>query len=671
MRTPALAEQLADIATRCERPVRGENEWQWSACCPAHPDTSPSLRIGAGDDGRPVVNCLAGCDYLEVRAALLGRGVSKSLLRPAGKVKTASAAKPVREAKPAKPLPHESGLGNWHDRLMKDPGLKGKRGYLRDSRGLRPSTLMRFGIGHHYKRFTLPIRNEAGDLVNVRRYDEHAVGHNKMINSSGHGTSRLYPLEVLEDADASEPILLVEGEWDALLAVQHGLIAVTGTGGAGTPPKDLSPLVDRSVYVVYDCDKAGRDGARKAAEALLPVAKEVFVVDLGLPDGHDLTDWFVTHGRNDEALRTLLADARPFAGEVTSATESDAPLYVTLADLERRPLNWVWAGRIPAGKLTMLEGDPGLGKSMLWAKVVAHLTTGEPLPGDGEVRDPSHVLVICAEDDLNDTIVPRLAAAEADLTRVHSLALHRDDKGHLIPLSIPEDLPRLRQTIEQTNAALVVFDPITAYLSETINSGNDASVRRALTPLAEIAQTSGAAVLLIRHLNKQGDLKALYRGGGSIAFIGAARSGLIVDRHPEQEGVVVLAQTKSNLARGVPALTYSVESWDEDITVPVVAWGVEMDLTADELLKKPDGRVDAPARDEAVTFLRDLLSDGPVSAREIKAHASEAGIAWRTVERAKERALVRTRRRQDEHGRILGWEWFIPTVRIVKDEDES
>ncbi len=171
----------------------------------------------------------------------------------------------------------------------------------------------------------------------------------------------------------------------------------------------------------------------------------------------------------------------------------------------------------------------------------------------------------------------------------------------------------------------MIFDPVTAYLSETINSGNDASVRRALTPLAEIAQTTGAAVVMIRHLNKQGELKALYRGGGSIAFIGAARSGLIVDKHPEQDGVVVLAQTKSNLARGVPALTYTVDSWAEDSTIPVVAWGEELDISAEDLLRKPDGRLDAPSRDEAVEFLRQLLADGPVGTAGIQEGGIQCG----------------------------------------------
>ena len=598
-------------------------------------------------------------------------GVADALLRPAAKTKTFGGRRQARgrqqgPSPEAKPLPGEDALAKWHDALLAD-SADAELVYLNDERGLRLSTLMRYEIGLHYRRLTIPVRDEAGALVNVRKYDRKAR-KDKMMNHPGHGSARLFPLDVLGVDGADEPVLLCEGEWDALLAVQEGFTALTGTAGAGSPPTDLTPLRGRSVYVVYDCDDAGRRGARQVAGRLLSVAKEVFLVDLGLADGEDVTDWFVTYDRTDDDLRDVLSNAAAF--EAGDEEEDDGDdLLVTLSSVPETRLDWVWPGRIPAGKLTMLEGDPGLGKSMLWGKIVAHLTTGDPLPGDLRDRVPTDVLVVCAEDDLGDTIIPRLRAAAADVTHVHALALLRDDKGHLIPLSIPEDLPRLRRAIKQAKATLVVFDPITAYLSETINSGNDASVRRALTPLAEIAQTSGAAVLMVRHLNKQGDLKALYRGGGSIAFIGAARSGLVVDRHPEDKATIVLAQTKANLARDVPALTYRVESWDLDDAIPVVSWGEELDMEADELLRKVDGRRDSSGRDAVVAFLTDLLADGPVPAKAVRAAATAAGVPWRTIERHKEAAFTRTRVMRGDDGKAREWEWFIPRVRIVRDED--
>lgn len=665
----ALARQLRTIAEACGGAVR-ESDHQWSCLCPAHNDGSPSLRVGAGDDGRPTVECLAGCEYADVRSALLPRGVPADLLRPTG-TRKAFGGRPRRgqaQRGPdadAKPLPGDAAVAKWHDALITDEGPL--LTYLREKRGLAHSTLLRHEIGRHYGKFTIPVRDEDRELVNVRKYD-HAATKNKMTNHSGHGAARLYPMEVLAE-EPDEPVLLCEGEWDALVANQHGFVAVTGTGGAKNPPKDLSPLQDRSVYVVYDCDDAGRRGARAVARQLLPVAKEVYVVDLGLGESEDVTDWFVAHGKSEEELLALLSDASPVTPEDVDDDEDDDGLLVSLADVQETRLDWVWPGRIPAGKLTILEGDPGLGKSMLWTRIVADITTGEPLPGDDRAREPLNALVICAEDDLGDTIVPRLRAAGADVNRVAALGLQRDDKGHLIPLSIPEDLPRLRKAIRKARAAVVVFDPISAYLSETINSGNDSSVRRALTPLGEIAQTTGAAVLMVRHLNKQGDLKALYRGGGSIAFIGAARSGLVVDRHPEDPRTLVLAQTKANLARDIPALTYSVDSWYLDDAIPVVTWGEELEMDADALLRKTDGRRDTSGRDAVVAFLRELLSDGPVPATAVRAAAKDAGIAWRSVERYKDEATARTRAKRDDTGKTREWEWFIPTIRIVREDE--
>jgi hypothetical protein len=137
-----------------------------------------------------------------------------------------------------------------------------------------------------------------------------------------------------------------------------------------------------------------------------------------------------------------------------------------------------------------------------------------------------------------------------------------------------------------------VIDPITAYLSETINTNNDASVRRATTPLADLAQRTGTTILLVRHLNKSGELKAKYRGGGSIAFTGAARAVLVVEEHPEQPGLMVLARVKNNLAKTIPGVGYRVAS-DELHECPLIAWEGVVHIDADTLLRGHDSRRDA------------------------------------------------------------------------------
>jgi AAA domain len=219
-------------------------------------------------------------------------------------------------------------------------------------------------------------------------------------------------------------------------------------------------------------------------------------------------------------------------------------------------------------------------------------------------------------------------------------------------------------------AKLLIIDPISAYLSETINSNNDASVRRATTPLADLAQRTGCAILLIRHLNKAGDLKAKYRGGGSIAFTGAARSVLVVDEHPEQPGLMVLARVKNNLAKVIPSVGYTVES-EPLYECPLIHWRGPVDIDADTLLRGHDARRDAEARDDAVDLLRELLADGPLPVGEVKKLTEDAGVTASTLRRAKEHLGIRSDRARDEAGKTTGWTWRLPTDEEAEGEAEE
>ncbi|WP_052744876.1 AAA family ATPase [Micromonospora sp. HK10] len=531
---------------------------------------------------------------------------------------------------------------------------------LATNRGLKPQIITAAGIGWDGERYVLPVYDAgSGDLVDLQTY--RIGGH---LHHRRGGTPRLY---APDGFDSSRPVLVCEGAWDVLAAREHGLNAVGVTGGAGAVPGDLSALQGCDVVTVYDSDGAGQAGAAKLAKALAPIARSVRVADLGLPDKGDVRDWFITHGRTADDLMAVVGQAQPWGGE--DGGRASAGGFITLADVEEEELRWLWSGRIPRGKLTILEGDPDLGKSMVTCDLVARVTTGAPFPGSSERRQPQDVIIVLAEDDLNDTVRPRLRAAGADLHRVHSIALGRDDDGNLLPLSIPEDLHRMRDGVKRFGAGLVVIDPITAFLSESINSHNDASVRRAMTPLAEMAQTTGAAVLMIRHLNKSGDMKALYRGGGSIAFIGAARSGLVVDRHPDDPvNVRVLAQVKANLAKNHrPSIVYHVEGWERDDAIPVVRWGETIELTAEDLLKKPDGRKRSPERDEAERFLITLLrGQEPVPVSEVQRQAEAAGLKWATVRRAKDGAGVQAIPERKESGAVDKWLWTIQKTTVIE-----
>lgn len=342
----------------------------------------------------------------------------------------------------------------------------------------------------------------------------------------------------------------------------------------------------------------------------------------------------------------------------------DGAQVVCIADVRRERVEWLWGGRIPLAKLTLLDGDPKLGKSTLTVAVAAAVTTGRPLPGDTGDREPAGVVLVSLEDGVGDTIRPRLEAAGADLRRAHVITGMGE---HGRTPTIPDDLLEIERVVLQTGARLVVVDPLMAALAGEVNAHRDQDVRRALAPLAAMAQRTGAAVVIVRHLRKSEDGPAIYRGGGSIGIIGAARAALLVTRDPDatapDDPRRVLAVTASNLAREAPALRWSLVASADDPDVAVVAWGETCALTPDQLLARPDAE-EAGALGEAGEWLRAELAAGPRPPKEVQAAARKAGIAWRTIERAKGKAGVISRK----DGFDGVWVWAL-AAKNAKAED--
>jgi hypothetical protein len=304
------------------------------------------------------------------------------------------------------------------------------------------------------------------------------------------------------------------------------------------------------------------------------------------------------------------------------------PVVKVLAAVAPAAVAWLSPGRLAAGKLTLLEGDPGLGKSTLLCDWAARITTGEPLPG-GEPRPPRGVLLLSAEDGLADTIRPRLEAAGADLTKVVALE-EIDDQGELRPPAIPADAPLLGRLAREIDAALIVLDPLVAFLDPALSAHRDQDVRRALAPLKTLGEETGAAVLAVRHLTKGTGGSALYRGGGSIGIIGAARFALLLARDPDDA-----EQSASSPARRrtSPAQHPRCASpWRPRRQVARVTWLGETAWTAPALLAAADAADRSDPRqpsalDEAVTWLRAELAAGPKPTSKVEKAADAAGIA--------------------------------------------
>jgi hypothetical protein len=294
---------------------------------------------------------------------------------------------------------------------------------------------------------------------------------------------------------------------------------------------------------------------------------------------------------------------------------------------------WLWPGYIPFRKVTVLDGDPGLGKSTILIDIAARLSTGQALP-NGKRHKPAGTILLMGEDGAGDTIVPRLINAGADLAKIGIRDTYPNGQGQEVPPSFPSNLDKLADDILAADASLVVIDPVMSYLDPDINSNNDQQVRRALMPLAQLAEESGCAIVLLRHLNKSTSSSALYRGGGSIGFVGVARSGLIVARDPDAPERVVLASTKSNLGPPPPSLNYRLVGCENGAAR--VEWEGHSTHTAASLVENQVSNEDRTALDEAISFLREALSIGLRLAKEVQKEARDAGISERTLRRARE-----------------------------------
>lgn len=347
----------------------------------------------------------------------------------------------------------------------------------------------------------------------------------------------------------------------------------------------------------------------------------------------------------------LAADGRARQGlvETSGFLASKAVGMISLAETRMRDVNWLWKDWIPFGKLTLISGDAGVGKSLLTLDIAARYSTGRDFPDGSPPGGEGNVLLMTAEDSPEDMLLPRLKAAEADVQKINVWTSKPDGKSGLPqPILFPDDLEDLRATIERTKMGLVIIDPISDFLAQRVNSWSDPSMRRVLTPLAGIAEQTGAAIVIVGHLNKK-DVgpNPLYRVVGSIAQVSAARSAVIVARTPDDEEQRIVACIKTNLVKKPTSFLYHVETVKvEGITEKVarVSYDGATDIHIEEALQPAgaqtrgrQGRVKEPSKAErARDFLVKRLAPGEVVVYQLKEEAAAQGIDGYTLEKAKE-----------------------------------
>lgn len=315
---------------------------------------------------------------------------------------------------------------------------------------------------------------------------------------------------------------------------------------------------------------------------------------------------------------------------------------------------WLWEPYLARGKLALLDGDPGVGKSLVTIDVAARLSRGAPLP-DGSASGRPHVTLLLSAEDGPDTTRPRAEAAGADLDFVIAASAGG------APFALPAGLPDLEELVRAYAADLVVIDPVAAFLPPEVAANVDQCVRRALNPLAALAERTDCAVLLVRHLRKSESAKAVLRGQGSMGIIGAARTALLAARHPADGSRAVLAVSKSNVAGVGPSLGYRVTA--DAAGRAAIDWTGPADLSADALGLRPE--LPLRARDRATDWLRAELAGGPQRAAELIAAAAGAGIPDRTLDRAKVELGVRSHRVARRDGQE--WYWYDLAAPWPKD----
>jgi hypothetical protein len=480
----------------------------------------------------------------------------------------------------------------------------------------------------------------------------------------------------------AETVYLPEGEKDVHTLEGWGLVASCNPGGAGGSHLYTGwgkHFHGAKIVILPDNDDRGRNHAAAVAVALLSVAASTRIVELpGLPPKGDVTDWrdaggtFEKFCKLTEAavplnLKTLLAlrTSWGLAGaKVSHKGQSSILATRCLSDIDAKPVSWLWPGRIARGKVSIIAGNPGLGKSQLAANIAAIVTTGGSWPVDQTKCELGDVVVLNGEDDPADTLRPRLEAAGADLKRVHfvdGVIVGGATNGATKAFSLAEDLQALGQTLEKIGSvAAVVIDPITAYLGN-VDSHKNADVRALLTPLGELAARYNTAIIGVSHLTKAGGPQALMRVTGSLAFVAAARAAFLVTADPQDKARRLFLPMKNNIGPADEGLAFRIES----ATVPSpagplstsrVVWESQpVSVTADEVMQSEMTPQNVSALTEAKEWLEGALADGPVCAAKVKEEAKAAGITLMTLRRATQ-ALSVVKEKSSMKG---GWLWSI------------
>ncbi|MBO1356721.1 AAA family ATPase [Faecalibacterium sp. Marseille-Q4896] len=435
------------------------------------------------------------------------------------------------------------------------------------------------------------------------KFRQDATGAEKAFGFAHRGTDK--QLLVFEaPIDLLSFIELFPKNWQ-----QHNYLSLSGVSGKALR-QFLSerPDVER-VFLCLDADKAGEDACKRLT-ALLPDTVSVTRIQPCMKDWNDV----LVH-------RAEIPNRNYFKSIVLKEpSKPETVKIIRMSDVELTPVEWLWKPYLPFGKLSVLQGNPGEGKTYFAMHLAAACTNGKLLP-NMERMEPFNVIYQTAEDGLGDTVKPRLIEAGADLDRV----LVIDDSEAQLTLSDE----RIEKAIVENNARLVIIDPIQAYLGADVDMNRANEVRPIFMRLGQVAQRTGCAILLIGHLNKAAGMQSLQRGLGSIDIAAAVRSVMFIGKLKHDPTMRILTHEKSSLAPPGASLAFSLG--DEG----GFRWVGEYDITADEMLSGIEPQRETKTQ-QAKDLICTLLAGGKqVLSEDIDKAALERGIPGRTVRDAK------------------------------------
>ena len=637
----------------------------WISRCPAHDDRNPSLSIRQGDDGRVLLHCHAGCTPEQVVASI---GMSMRDLFPEDSGDARSSDGAVCERQDAgrdesltgamsaysRSLGLPSARWDYHDRDNQRVGIV-LRWDTPDGKQIRPLSL----IDRQWKRTGMP------------------------------GPRPLYRLPELLESDGV--VLVCEGEKAADAAIACAYTATTSPHGSkAARHADWGSLRGRDVVIVPDLDEAGDAYASSVHALISGIARSVKIIDLrdgwdALMHGDDLDDALCLCDGDADRVRSVVdglieqapllpapraegaAKQAPGRGGRTGSVEPEAS-HNDLDAFEPSRVRWLVDGRIAMGKLNMLAGDPGLGKSFITLELASRVSRGEigALP-DGSA---GRTIIMSAEDDPRDTLAPRLIAMGADRSRIRLFNGFKDPDGYAVFPELDRDAGHFARWLDAMgDVSLIVIDPISAYMGDT-DSHKNAEVRKVLGKLSDIACATGAAVLCVSHLNKDSGSgkKAIYRTMGSLAFTAAARTVQLVTKYEDRNNPGasahkrVVSMVKNNLGPMLPSTVYSIEDgrlvWHDE----------QLEGDADRFASGRAEFVSGETKgDRAVVFLEEVLRGGAVAVTE----AVEAGQAMGFTRKM----LEKTKREMGVIATKVGSVWYwsrdgVDDAQLIRDAVE-